>query len=156
MLKDVPNFYFFSLISIIGLLATFRLIKYFRRKSNKKRGELEQKSKKPQKPKKPRKKTWGEISEERRRIEKYPIIEFTQDEFNKIPKSDSFTIEWLRKESFIGFRFICKPSEASLLKPEIIAMGEVVKGDDLVCEQWGAGLSVPAKGINRYQVRIVS
>jgi len=84
------------------------------------------------------------------RVQKYPVVEITKQELENIPKAQDLE-EGFLKEANIGFQFICRNS----LGIDEIILGHVVKGDDLFCDQWGAGLSVPAKGINRYRVKVV-
>jgi len=94
-----------------------------------------------------------EKAEKRRRqinmIRNYPVMKFTLEEFNDLPRDvpRSFL-----KTCEIGTLFVCSKSD---LVPDVTVVGQVVKGSDLFCDQWGAGLSVPERGINRYQVKIV-
>jgi hypothetical protein len=44
--------------------------------------------------------------------------------------------------------FVCDNSDTL----DLHVVGQVVKGDDLFCDQWGAGLVVPDRGVNRYLV----
>lgn len=77
--------------------------------------------------------------------ETYPIKEMTYEEFNQLPRDVG--TEFLQTCP-IGTWFVCRP-EVNMV------VGQIVKGDDLFCSQWGAGLSVPERGINRYSVTIV-
>lgn len=82
------------------------------------------------------------------KFSRYPVREFSRPDFDQLPKNVG--TEFL-KTCPLGTWFLCKPVEGV----EIIVVGQVVKGDDLLCDQWGAGLSVPERGINRYQVKIL-
>ena len=53
----------------------------------------------------------------------------------------------------LGTTFVCKPFE---LLPGIVVVGQVVRGVDMFADQWGAGLSVPERGINRFRVEIIA
>ena len=103
-------------------------------------------------PRTQRKLTSFEKQMQKKSIVKYPIVELTQKEFDELPKSGSFGIDWLRNEAPFDFKFICKPSE---LVPDVVVMGHLVKGMEAICEQYGAGLCVPKKFINRYSVKII-
>lgn len=87
----------------------------------------------------------------RERIKRYPIKKLVQEEFNKIPNAGSLP-DGFWKDCSIGFWFVCLPS---ILVPNTIVIGQVVSGGDLIAEQWGAGLSIPNRGFNRYRVKIV-
>jgi len=85
------------------------------------------------------------------RISRYPIKEMTEQEFANFPRGDSVTREFLEKCP-LNTWFICRKNE---FVPDVVILGQVVKGDDLFCDQWGAGLAVPERGINRYVLKLV-
>ncbi len=87
---------------------------------------------------------------EARMIFKFPVIGMTNEELAKIPNSDTISNHFLQTCPF-GTKFICRKNR---FHPDAIVIGKVVKGEDLFCAQWGAGLSVPDRGINRYRVEI--
>jgi hypothetical protein len=93
-------------------------------------------------------KTHQEIEGLRRKILRYPEKTLTQSEFDKLPRN--VDREFLNF-SPIGSWFVYKPIPEI---PDIQIVGQIVKGDDLFAEQWGAGLSVPKRGINRYRIII--
>ena len=97
-----------------------------------------------------------EAIDRRERIEKirdYQLVELTQKEFDKLPKAGDFIVEWLRNEAPIGFEFICR--RADWIPDDLVVLGHLVKGKEAICEQYGSGLSVPEKFVNRYRVKIV-
>ena len=93
-------------------------------------------------------KTPREIEELRQRIMRYPEKTLSQGEFDKLPRN--VDREFLNF-SPIGSWFVFDPIPEI---PNIQIVGQIVTGDDLFAEQWGAGLSVPIRGINRYRIII--
>lgn len=93
-----------------------------------------------------------QIEEQKEKIMRFPIVELTQTQFDEIPKAGDFSTDYLRNEAPFDFKFICRLWE---YLPEVIVMGHLVKGVEAICEQHGAGMSVPDKFINRYRVEIV-
>ena len=83
-------------------------------------------------------------------IRSFPPMELTPDELGGIPRAEELPEGWLATCG-IGSMFVCRKSE---LAPDMTVVGEVVKGDDLLCGQWGASLCVPERGINRFRVEI--
>ena len=96
-------------------------------------------------------KTPREIAEAIRRIRKYPTKKLTQKEFDELPKNVS--CEFL-KTCPISTWFFCKPM---LEAPDLHVVGQVVKGDDVLTKQFGAGLlsGTGEREINRYLVEII-
>lgn len=72
-------------------------------------------------------------------IANFPILNMSLEEFQKLqipgPDIDLRTVE-------MGYTFRCKPTTTT----NEIVVGQIVKGDDLFCDQWGSGLAVPARG----------
>ena len=90
--------------------------------------------------------------EEARLIFKYPVVEMTREELTKIPNGDAVPIDFLQTCP-VGTKFICRKNR---FLPDLVIIGKVVKGENLFCAQWGAGLlSIPDRGINRYRVEII-
>lgn len=85
------------------------------------------------------------ISDLRRKIAHYPRKIMTFEEFENLPRNVSS--EFLRTCP-LGTMFVCDNSDTL----DLHVVGQVVKGDDLFCDQWGAGLVVPDRGVNRYLV----
>ncbi|MBI1833618.1 MAG: hypothetical protein HYR90_02215 [Candidatus Andersenbacteria bacterium] len=83
-------------------------------------------------------------------IKRYPLTLVTSAEFSAFPRREDLPEDFLQ-ESFVGTQFVF----ASEQPKDPVVIGQVVKGDDLLCSQWGAGLCVPTFGINRYRVRII-
>jgi len=83
------------------------------------------------------------------RIENFPIWETTQKEFDKIPYAKDLEEDFLKTCS-IGSLFRSDNEIGS----RYVVIGQIVKGDDMFCSQWGAGLCVPERGINRFRVKI--
>ena len=95
-------------------------------------------------------------AEEKRRqkaagIRAFPVRSLTREEFAKIITADQLPEGYL-KTCPIGTWFVCRPNNDV---SEVTVVGQVVEGNDLICDQWGSGLGVPARGINRYRVEIV-
>jgi len=76
----------------------------------------------------------------------YPIMQMTRAQYDGIPCAENMPIDFL-ETCAIGTKFRCRGSS------EII--GQVVKGDDAFCSQYGAGLSVPARFVNRHRARVI-
>lgn len=84
----------------------------------------------------------------RAQINRYPIKKMTRDEFGKIVRDcDTQFLTTCR----IGTWLLCTPS---VVAPETVVVGQIVKGEDMIADQWGAGLSLPDRGINRYRLII--
>lgn len=77
---------------------------------------------------------------------RFPTMRFSQEAYNELPRGVDFPPGYLETVD-IGFLFKTTGDE--------MIIGQVVKGEDLIAEQWGAGLSVPKRGINRYRAVIV-
>jgi len=89
----------------------------------------------------------------RERIKNYPLKTLSQKEFEKIPAAEDLE-EGFLETCPIGTWFRCKRSE---LCPEIIVIGQVVKGMDAFCDQVGASLlSLRYREINHYRVEITA
>lgn len=74
----------------------------------------------------------------------------SKEDFETLPKAEAATRDFLAACPLDTW-FISSQSE---LVPGIIVVGQVVKGDDLIGSQYGAGLCVPERGINRYQLQL--
>lgn len=93
----------------------------------------------------------AKVREERRaRVMRYPVRYFTQAAFDSLPKAAEQPLGFLQTVE-IGTYFVCRPSSEL---PDAVIVGQVVKSEDVLAEQWGAGLAVPDRGINRYRVVI--
>ena len=68
----------------------------------------------------------------------YPIIEMTDDEYNKLPEASSLEPGYLETAD-LGFRFITIKSPGKV--------GEIVKGEDMPADQIGACLAPPERDI---------
>lgn len=89
-----------------------------------------------------------EALEMRQRILRLPSKSFSPSELSALPKGSD--VDFVTCP--IGVMFICVPMP---LLPDIIVIGQVVKGNDMFADQWGAGLSIPERGINRYLAKVV-
>lgn len=85
----------------------------------------------------------------RRKIMRYPEQNLTQEEFDNLPQNvDGDFLNFNQ----IGSWFVCKPNPEI---PEVIVIGQIVKGEDIFVDQYGGGiLSIPRRGINRYRAII--
>ena len=95
-------------------------------------------------------------AEEKRRrkaagIRSFPVRRLTKEEFAGIITADQLPDRYL-ETCPIGSWFVCRPNEDV---PVVTVVGQVVDDKDMICDQWGSGLGVPARGINRYRVEIV-
>ena len=88
--------------------------------------------------------------EQAARIRNFPEKHLTQEEFDQLPNGRKFESNFL-ETCPIGTWFKCHPSD---ICPDIIVIGQVVKGGNMLCDQWGAGLCIPERGINRYRAII--
>ena len=80
----------------------------------------------------------------------YPILELTPEEYDSIPRAEDRPKDFV-KHCPIGTKFRCMGSTTF----EDTVIGIVVEGKDALINQYGAGLSVPERFINRYKVRLV-
>jgi len=76
----------------------------------------------------------------------YPIIQLTQSEYAQIPRAEDLPRGFLNTCP-IGTLFRCRGSNKII--------GQLVKGDDALGEQYGAGLSVPERFVNRYRIQVI-
>ena len=53
---------------------------------------------------------------------------------------------------FCGFGTFFRCKGSSTIEKAVI--GQLVRGEDALCSQYGAGLSVPERFVNRYRIRI--
>jgi len=83
-------------------------------------------------------------------MRRYPVIKLAPAEFEKMPKAGDFSVEWLENEAPFGFRFICKSFPEC--PEDLVIMGLIVQTEEIICEQYGSGMSPPKKFINRYRV----
>jgi hypothetical protein len=100
------------------------------------------------------KKAWLSLEEleQRRRILSYPVKRMTRQEYRELPCGDVVDADFLNSCP-LRTCFVCKPSD---IAPEVIAIGQVVRAEDLICNQFGGGLlSLPKRGINRYLLQVV-
>ncbi len=87
------------------------------------------------------------VEETKRQILGYPEKVFTAKKFASLPKGNNVNFQGCK----IGTWFLCNPYRHL---PGVVVVGQVVGGDDMFVDQWGAGLSIPERGINRYRVRL--
>lgn len=76
----------------------------------------------------------------------FPELTLTKEEFLTLTAGETLGENDLKYVP-IGFRFKCRGDH------EVI--GVVVKGMDAITEQFGAGLSIPERFVNRYRAKIV-
>lgn len=90
------------------------------------------------------------LPELREKYMQYPVMKLSKEEFSNIPRAEQLPDGFL-ETCPIGTFFVCREKCPAL---EIIVIGQIVKEDDLICEQYGAGMSVPARGANRYRLEL--
>ncbi|MFA6463980.1 MAG: hypothetical protein WCV55_03165 [Candidatus Paceibacterota bacterium] len=88
-----------------------------------------------------------EMSKQIKSIMAFPIKELSMREFVTLPRGEDVNFQTCE----LGTWFLCKPF---VPLSDITVAGQVVRGLDLFTSQWGGGLSVPERGINRYRVQI--
>jgi len=81
---------------------------------------------------------------------RYPVMQLTRQQYDEIPRAEDMSEGFLETCEF-GTRFRCRGSTSV----EDTVIGILVKGDDALCDQYGAGLAVPERFVNRYRVSIV-
>jgi len=124
--------------------------KYFREKSEQRRLEI----KKTVDAGIERARKLAEAELERRAvysIMKYPTRHITSEELSELPKIPGECTADFLKTCPLGTWFVCKPNR---FLPDTVVVGKVVAGKDLLEDQWGAVLSIPERGVNRYTVVI--
>jgi hypothetical protein len=82
------------------------------------------------------------------KIQKYPICHMNVKTFCSLPRGKEIDLEHCP----LGTWFMCTSYEAL---PDMKVVGQVVEGKEMLCDQWGSGLSVPERGINRYRLVMV-
>jgi hypothetical protein len=83
----------------------------------------------------------------RKRVARYPVRQMSRKEYTRLKAASvDLNLNTCRLETW----FACKPDE---LAPDLIVVGQVVRGDELIASQLGAPMSVPKRGINRYRVQ---
>ncbi|MDD5165628.1 MAG: hypothetical protein PHG25_03820 [Candidatus Pacebacteria bacterium] len=88
------------------------------------------------------------LEDQARRIRKFPIREMSATEFDQLVREKPVDL----KTCPLGTWFVCTPFE---LTPDVTVVGQVVTGLEMIANQWGAGMSVPERGVNRYRVKLI-
>ena len=73
-------------------------------------------------------------------------LEITEDDWKKLPSAKDISNEDLKFVDF-GYQFRSKD--------DALVIGEVCKGEDMFCDQWGAGLSVPPRGVRWFKAVVI-
>ncbi len=81
-------------------------------------------------------------------IRKFPEKQMTAADFALLKRGRDIDLHTCP----IGTWFVCKPSEHL---PDITVVGQVVEPEKMFENQWGAGMSLPLRGINRYVLDLV-
>lgn len=78
----------------------------------------------------------------------FPVVEMTEKQFSTLalPKSADDL-------KFVPFGHVIRCSEKGAVDPTVI--GQIVRGEEAIASQWGAGLSLPKRFLNRYEVEVV-
>lgn len=92
----------------------------------------------------------AELQLQRQRL---PILKLTLEQYCKLlnASNESTCPKGFINYVPIGTRFICRGSKS--IDDSVI--GVVVKGEDALMDQWGSGLSIPLRFVNRYRPVIV-
>lgn len=83
------------------------------------------------------------------RVWRFPVKQMSQAELDQLAQGKDIDL----KTCPLGTFFVCRPSE---LLPGVIVVGQIVRGLDMFCDQWGSGMFVPERGINRFRVEIIN
>jgi len=78
-------------------------------------------------------------------------MSLTFEEFSSIPRAEDLPAGFLKACRF-GFRFKCAGSKDATNT----VIGVVVRGLDALVDQWGAGLSIPERFVNRYRAQVTT
>jgi hypothetical protein len=78
----------------------------------------------------------------------YPVVEMTRDSLEKLAVPAS--AEALK---YMPFGSVVRCVDKGMPSPSVV--GQIVKGEDAIAAQWGAGLSLPERFLNRYEVTVV-
>lgn len=81
------------------------------------------------------------------RIMLLPVKRMTQIEVETLPGANEPLPDGFLETCPIGTWFMCRQQHELPL-----VVGQIVIGDDLLCDQWGAGLCLPERGVNRYRL----
>lgn len=88
-----------------------------------------------------------------RKIESFPVLEMTKEQFNRLPKTKDLSAEYLKNEATVGFRFIFSPSENIPLGA--IVMGEIIRDDSALADKLNLKiLDSPKKIVACHRIRI--
>jgi hypothetical protein len=87
-------------------------------------------------------------AERRQKVLKWPQVQMTGEQFAAL-KSQKIDLQTCP----LGTWFVYKKPLPYL--PGVTIIGQVVKGLDMFCDQWGAGLSVPDRGARKYRLEII-
>lgn len=84
------------------------------------------------------------------RIMRYPIAKFTRKKFDALPKLKELKLY----ECPMGTWLSWPDFEPAL--PDVRVVGQVVPGLEAIAEQWGAGMSIPERYVNKYRVEFIA
>jgi hypothetical protein len=104
---------------------------------------------------KPDRRSLEEVEREHRAIKKilaYPVLRVTQAELDALPRATADGGDADPNVCPIGAWLRCAPY-APL--PGVAVVGHVVRGEDAICSQIGAPMSLPTRWMNRYRVEII-
>jgi len=76
----------------------------------------------------------------------YPVMQIKRAQYDKIPRAEDLPEGFLETCEF-GFLFRCRGSNNII--------GKLVNGNDAIGDQYGTGLSIPKRFVNRYRTRVV-
>lgn len=77
----------------------------------------------------------------------FPVVEMSKDVFEKLTVPENATAL-----KFMPVGTVIRCVDKGIPSPTVI--GQIVSGEDAIASQWGAGLSLPERFLNRYEVEV--
>lgn len=84
----------------------------------------------------------------RSQIETYPYERMTAVDFAAVKRQIDIDLHTCP----LGTWFVYPPHPAF---PDVVVLGQVVDSLHMIAKQWGSGLSLPPRGVNRYRLQLV-
>lgn len=88
------------------------------------------------------------VTEKRGPLFGYPVVEMTRDSLEKLAVPTS-----AGALKYMPFGTVVRCVDKGVPSPSVI--GQIVKGEEAIAAQWGAGLSLPERFLNRYEVKVL-
>jgi hypothetical protein len=78
----------------------------------------------------------------------FPVVEMSKHVFENLTIPANST-----ELKYMPFGTVIRCVDKEVPSPTVI--GQIVKGEEAIASQWGAGLSLPERFLNRYEVEVV-